>query len=154
MYTGGTTGRAKGVMLSHANWWHAGKAGFEASHVPGITRTLVCLPLSHSFGLLVSGVGLHPTEKQMTILQRWPDPNEMLPLLAEHKVQAAPLVPSMIQMLLAVAARGSRPLGVQIHRVGCVAPLARGRARIRTSSTERGDPRGLRAHRDRPPRSR
>lgn len=100
MYTGGTTGRAKGVMLSHANWWHAGKAGFEASHIPGVNRTLVCLPLSHSFGLLVSVVGLHRTEKQTTILQRWPDANEMLPLLAEHKVQEAPLVPSIIQMLL------------------------------------------------------
>jgi long-chain acyl-CoA synthetase len=100
MYTGGTTGRAKGVMLSHLNWWHAGKAGFEASHVPGINRTLVCLPLSHSFGLLVSVVGLHRTQKQTTILQRWPDANEMLPLLAEHKVQEAPLVPSIIQMLL------------------------------------------------------
>ncbi len=102
MYTGGTTGRAKGVMLSHSNWWHAGKAAFEASHVPGVTRSLVCLPLSHSFGLLVSVVGLHSTEPQQTILQRWPDPNEMLPLLQEHKVQVAPLVPSMIQMLLAL----------------------------------------------------
>ncbi|HYN35981.1 MAG TPA: AMP-binding protein [Actinomycetota bacterium] len=102
MYTGGTTGRAKGVMLSHSNWWHAGKAAFEASNVPGLDRTLVCLPLSHSFGLLVSVVGLHSTQRQVTVLQRWPDPNEMLPLLAEHKIHGAPLVPSMIQMLLAL----------------------------------------------------
>ena len=102
MYTGGTTGRAKGVMLSHSNWWHAGKAAFEASHVPGIDRSLVCLPLSHSFGLLVTVVGLHATEPQVTVLQEWPDPPEMLPLLAEHKVQQVPLVPSMIQMFLAL----------------------------------------------------
>ena len=102
MYTGGTTGRAKGVMLSHSNWWHAGEAAFSASHVEGVTRSLVCLPLSHSFGLLVTVVGLHATEPQMTVLQEWPDPKEMLPLLAEHKVQQAPLVPSMIQMLLAL----------------------------------------------------
>ena len=102
MYTGGTTGRAKGVMLSHANWWHAGRAAFEASHVPGVDRSLVCLPLSHSFGLLVTVVGLHATERQKTVLQRWPDANEMLPLLAQHKVQQVPLVPSMIQMLLAL----------------------------------------------------
>ena len=102
MYTGGTTGRAKGVMLSHSNWWHAGKAAFEASHVPGVDRSLVCLPLSHSFGLLVTVVGLHASEPQITVLQEWPDPQAMLPLLAEHKVQQAPLVPSMIQMLLAL----------------------------------------------------
>lgn len=123
MYTGGTTGQAKGVMLSHANWWHAGKAAFEASHVPGVTRSLVCLPLSHSFGLLVSVVGLHSTEPQETILQRWPDPNEMLPLLQEHKVQVAPLVPSMIQMLLALPLE-DYDLSELHHIVSGASPLA------------------------------
>ncbi len=123
MYTGGTTGRAKGVMLSHSNWWHAGKAAFEASHVPGVTRSLVCLPLSHSFGLLVSVVGLHSTEPQQTVLQRWPDPNEMLPLLQEHRVQVAPLVPSMIQMLLALPLE-DYDLSELRHIVSGASPLA------------------------------
>ena len=123
MYTGGTTGRAKGVMLSHANWWHAGKAAFEASHVPGVTRSLVCLPLSHSFGLLVSVVGLHSTEPQQTILQRWPDANEMLPLLQEHRVQVVPLVPSMIQMLLALPLE-DYDLSELRHVVSGASPLA------------------------------
>src|SRR5262249_12268773 len=47
MYTGGTTGRAKGVMLSHEMLWRAGEAGYEASYIPGVNRSLVTLPLSH-----------------------------------------------------------------------------------------------------------
>jgi long-chain acyl-CoA synthetase len=57
MYTGGTTGRAKGVMLSHENLWFAGRSGHDAGYVPGITRSLTALPLSHAFGLLVTVVG-------------------------------------------------------------------------------------------------
>ena len=101
MYTGGTTGRAKGVMLSHEMLWRAGAAGHEASYVPGVTRNLVTLPLSHAYGLLVSVVGLHAREPNVTALLRWFDPYSFLTLTAEHRLQSSALVPSMIQALLA-----------------------------------------------------
>jgi long-chain acyl-CoA synthetase len=47
LYTGGTTGQAKGVMLSHANLHFSGRAAHEAACVPGVNRTLMTLPLSH-----------------------------------------------------------------------------------------------------------
>ncbi|MFN2593355.1 MAG: class I adenylate-forming enzyme family protein [Actinomycetota bacterium] len=102
MYTGGTTGRAKGVMLSHSNLWHAGKSAEAGSHVPGITRTLIPLPLSHSYGLLVTVVGMHAQEPGTAALMRWFDPNGWLELVSELQVQLSALVPSMIQMLLAM----------------------------------------------------
>jgi long-chain acyl-CoA synthetase len=101
MYTGGTTGRAKGVMLSHANLWHAGKSGHDAGYVPGIVRGLTALPLSHAYGLIVTVVGLHSPERQATTLLRWFDPAAFLQLAQDHEAEIAAVVPSMIQALLA-----------------------------------------------------
>ncbi|HEV1998597.1 MAG TPA: AMP-binding protein, partial [Candidatus Dormibacteraeota bacterium] len=101
MYTGGTTGRAKGVMLSHENLWRAGGASHEAGYVPGVNRSLVSLPLSHSFGLLVTVVGMHSIEPGVGVLMKWFDPAGCLTLIQEHGVQVVPLVPSMIQVMLA-----------------------------------------------------
>jgi long-chain acyl-CoA synthetase len=101
MYTGGTTGRAKGVMLSHTNLWEVGKAAQDAGHVPGIVRGLSPLPLSHSYGLLVTVVGLHSPEPNVTALMRWFDPAGFLALVQEHSVQISAVVPSMLQLLLA-----------------------------------------------------
>jgi long-chain acyl-CoA synthetase len=101
IYTGGTTGRAKGVMLSHRNLWEAGRAGEAAGHVPGIVRSLTALPLSHAYGLLVMVVGLHAHEPGAAVLMRWFDPAAWLSLAQEHRVQITAVVPSMLQLLLA-----------------------------------------------------
>jgi long-chain acyl-CoA synthetase len=101
LYTGGTTGRAKGVMLSHENLWRCGKSSQESSGVSGIRRHVVPLPLSHAFGLIVTIVGLHAVEPYSSVLQRWFDPTAFLELVQEHRVQSGAVVPSMLQMLLA-----------------------------------------------------
>jgi long-chain acyl-CoA synthetase len=100
MYTGGTTGRAKGVMLSHENLWLCGKVAEEAGHVPGIVRSLTSLPLSHAFGLLVTCVGLQATEPSRHVLMRWFDPERWLELAQEHRTQIVAVVPSMLHLLL------------------------------------------------------
>jgi long-chain acyl-CoA synthetase len=101
VYTGGTTGRAKGVMLTHTNLWEAGRRGHEAGDVPGITRSLTALPLAHAFGLLVLNVGLHHQERPVSVLMRWFDAETWLALAQEHRVQIAAVVPSMLHLLLA-----------------------------------------------------
>ncbi|SDK16070.1 class I adenylate-forming enzyme family protein [Streptomyces indicus] len=104
MYTGGTTGRAKGVMLSHRNLYACSAAAHTASRVAGLTdginRTLMPLPLLHAYGLIVTLIGWHAEEPQLAVLQRWFDPAQWLKLAVEHRVQRTTLVPSMIQMLL------------------------------------------------------
>jgi long-chain acyl-CoA synthetase len=100
LYTGGTTGRAKGVMLSHDNLYFSGRAGYDAGHVPGVNRSLGTLPLSHAYGLLVTIVGMHSEEQGIAALLRWFDPAAFLSLIQEHRLQQSAVVPSMLQILL------------------------------------------------------
>jgi long-chain acyl-CoA synthetase len=102
LYTGGTTGRAKGVLLSHENLWFAGKSGHDAGHVPGVVRGLLALPLSHAYGLLITVVGFHAVEQHPSVLMRWFDPERYLELAEEHRTQITAVVPSMLQLLLAL----------------------------------------------------
>jgi long-chain acyl-CoA synthetase len=101
LYTGGTTGRAKGVMLTHANLNFTGHAVSRAAHIPGMTRALMTLPLSHAYGLLMTIAGMHAPEPPVTVLLRWFDPRVFLELIDTHRLQSSSVVPSMILMLLA-----------------------------------------------------
>ena len=68
--------------------------------MPGITRSLGALPLSHAFGLLVTVVGFHVREPHSSVLMRWFQPEAWLELVQEHRVQIAAAVPSMLKLLL------------------------------------------------------
>jgi len=100
LYTGGTTGRAKGVMLTHAALDFAGAAAQRAAHVPGVNRALATLPLSHAYGLLVTIAGMHSPERPVVVLLRWFDPVGFLEAIAEHRLQSSAVVPSMLSLLL------------------------------------------------------
>ncbi len=100
LYTGGTTGRAKGVPLTHANLNWCGWSADQVSAAAKLNTHLLPLPLAHAYGLLVLCVGMHRAERGRTILMRWFDPAGWVKLAAEHRVQASAMVPSMIQMLL------------------------------------------------------
>jgi long-chain acyl-CoA synthetase len=100
LYTGGTTGRSKGVPLTHANLFWCGSSSHQAPGADGLTSTLMPLPLAHAYGLLVTCVGMHAETPQRSILMRWFDPAGWLKLAQQHRAQRTTLVPSMIQMLL------------------------------------------------------
>ena len=124
LYTGGTTGRSKGVALTHAGLDAAGRAAADAAYSPGRTSILLPLPLAHAYGLLVTVAGLHGREPGRSVLMRWFDPAGWVQLVEEHRLQTSALVPSMIQMLL------GQPL--EEHDLSCLervssgaAPLAR-----------------------------
>ncbi|HEY5335051.1 MAG TPA: AMP-binding protein, partial [Mycobacteriales bacterium] len=102
LYTGGTTGRSKGVMLTHANLWGSGEAAKIKADETGAapTRSITALPLAHAYGLLVTVVGMFADEAGEAVLQRWFNPQTFLELSQQHRCEIMSVVPSMLQMLL------------------------------------------------------
>jgi long-chain acyl-CoA synthetase len=124
LYTGGTTGRSKGVALTHASLDAAGKAAADMGRRPGLTSMLLPLPMAHAYGLLVSVAGLHVHEPGTSYLLRWFDPAVWVQLVEEHRIQASALVPSMIQLLLAQPLE-EHDLSSLVRISSGAAPLAR-----------------------------
>jgi long-chain acyl-CoA synthetase len=128
LFTGGTTGRSKGVPLTHANLFWGGWAANQNAERFNVNTALVPLPLAHAYGLLIFCSGFHRDEGARTILMRWFDPAGWLKLAEEHRVQFGALVPSMIQMLLGQPlekadlsaltwiASGASPLAEEVRR--------------------------------------
>jgi long-chain acyl-CoA synthetase len=128
LYTGGTTGRSKGVPLTHAGLYWCGSAAHQQSVRANVTSSVLPLPLAHAYGLLVICGGMHRTDHVKTILMRWFDPAGWLKLAVEHRVQGTALVPSMIQMLLSqpleeadlseliAVSSGAAPLADEVRR--------------------------------------
>ena len=101
IYTSGTTGKPKGVMLSHNNLYQNALASLEASETTRGIVTLLCLPLAHSFGVVVMNSGsLVPFEENSGVLMRWFNPEEIFRLIEKYQVTNFIGVPTMYQMLL------------------------------------------------------
>lgn len=100
LYTGGTTGRARGVVLSHDAMSAGGYAALSGAEDEGLVG-LLPLPLSHVYGLTISVMTLHVRKPGPAVLMRWFDPRAWLALVTEHRVNVSALVPSMIAQLLA-----------------------------------------------------
>jgi crotonobetaine/carnitine-CoA ligase len=70
MYTSGTTGPAKGVLMPHAHCYVAGLGSAEATGLTTTDRYFVCMPLFHAnallmqlIGSLIAGAGVVVTER-------------------------------------------------------------------------------------------
>ncbi|MCT9118501.1 AMP-binding protein [Cupriavidus gilardii] len=96
-YTGGTTGKPKGVMLSNRSMWMQAVLLLAARSLPDDVRLLCPTPISHGAGAMVV-----PTlwRGGTVILQRGFDAERFIDALERHRANLAFLVPTMIYTLL------------------------------------------------------
>lgn len=101
-YTSGTTGRAKGAMLTHGCLAANSAAVTVAWRWTARDRLLLTLPLFHIHGL---GVGVHGTLLSGASLALWPrfEPDEVLAALASGAYTLFFGVPTMYTRLIAAA---------------------------------------------------
>jgi acyl-CoA synthetase (AMP-forming)/AMP-acid ligase II len=100
LYTSGTTGLPKGVMLSASNLSTILRVAASVFHIGPETVSLVAMPLFHigGTGWAISGMshGGH------SVIVRDLDPATLLQVIEEHRVTEAFVVPAVLMMLLAV----------------------------------------------------
>jgi len=98
LYTSGTTGAPKGVMLTHENMAAALDSTFRQNPNLEPGPLLNALPLTHVYGILVqSAAGRWGCS---TVLMRQFEPTRALEAIARHKVRYVPVVPTMLMYLL------------------------------------------------------
>jgi long-chain acyl-CoA synthetase len=99
-YTGGTTGLAKGAMLSHGNlvsnaymnrlWDTDAKGGAEV--------TLAAIPLFHAYGLTVAMTNTILLGGTLVLIPKW-DLDLVFDTIADHKPTLFPAVPPMYKAI-------------------------------------------------------
>ena len=104
LYTPGTTGKAKGVMLSHANLVRTARATADALELGPEDVTLCSVPLFHIFGLGAALVTALDSGSSV-VLQESFDAARALELMEERGVTVLHGVPTMFVMELRVLER-------------------------------------------------
>jgi len=122
MYTSGTTGFPKGVMLSHHNLESNLRQRTAVwTPVPG-ARGLVCVPMNHMYGLC-SYFQSCVFGDCIVMVPRF-DAEKIFEVLAKYNITSIPLVPTMITMLMQAYDPARHSLGSLKVIVSGGAPLA------------------------------
>ena len=98
MYTSGTTGRPKGAMLTHGNFWWNNTNTMHALDVVQDDVTLVAAPVFHIGGLNVTTL-VTLQKGGLVVLQRAFDPGKALADIVAHRVTTMFGVPAMFQFM-------------------------------------------------------
>ena len=98
LYTAGTTGRPKGVALSHDNLAFNARAVASLYELDRERWALGVLPLSHSYGLTLMNAGNILGTR--AVLLRWFTPELVLETIERYRVQSMAGVPTMYVYLL------------------------------------------------------
>jgi len=166
MYTSGTTGLPKGVMISGRNMAAILDGAVEKYRVGPDTVSMVAMPLFHIGGTGWALAGM--SRGGYSVILRDVDPDEVLRVIEERAVTSAFVVPAVLMMLLASARidstdvsslqtifYGASPISEDVlvrsmQALGCdfaqVYGLTETTGAITTLAPEDHDPHGARSH--------
>jgi long-chain acyl-CoA synthetase len=108
MYTSGTTGKPKGVMLTHDNLYAQGLATLDAGELEnweGPYISMSAMPMAHIFGVGVLLAGYLSTKEiadagSYGVQMGWFETDQFMALIQEHKCNVMPAVPTMLSLIL------------------------------------------------------
>ena len=103
LYTSGTTDIPKGVLLTNKNLLSNVSAFSKTMKLPQHSKSILSLPLFHSFGQIVLLVCIYGNIT--TILMSQFLPSTILKTIMSHKAEILPLVPTMFNVILEAARR-------------------------------------------------
>jgi acyl-CoA synthetase (AMP-forming)/AMP-acid ligase II len=109
IYTSGTSGEPKGVMLTHDNLIASSARSSRARRLSAADRVYGVLPVSHIFGLASMLLGTLHQGGRLDLVARFA-PAEAASALAEDGITVFQGVPQMHARLLALAKTRARPL--------------------------------------------
>ncbi|QIZ68674.1 long-chain-fatty-acid--CoA ligase [Geobacillus subterraneus] len=100
LYTSGTTGEPKGVVLTHQNLYANAKAAAEMARLLQTEHERVALgvlPISHAFGFTMMNVALLLGDQ--VVLLPYFEPKKVLKAIETHRVTHTAMVPAMFHAL-------------------------------------------------------
>jgi long-chain acyl-CoA synthetase len=115
MYTSGTTGKPKGVMLSENNLLRNLEGIAPSLQIHNTDRMLLALPIFHAYGQIIALYALQ-TQAPLYLIPNFA-PKKIIQTLVEQQITILPLVPTMFNVLLG----GIQKANIQLpHLRACV----------------------------------
>lgn len=122
IYTAGTTGTPRGVMITHLNLVSNVEASVNALRFTSGEISLAALPLFHAYGIMTYYCSYLYGGR--TILMSWFQPEEALSLIEQHRVTTASMVPTMLIQLLKLPYHADYDTSSMQRWVCAAAPLS------------------------------
>ena len=114
LFTTGTTGKSKGVMVSYANQVNIALAGIETTNIQPDNVWLIPTPMNHAAGLRKVHIAM-AVGSTVSMLEGFKNFKQYFKTIDDHKVTSLYLPPSAIHLLLTIAPKNLESLAGQLR---------------------------------------